>query len=49
MPQLLDKPLIGVSLEERSNDVGVSHVGQLSALPRNASMYSWRVSSSFWQ
>jgi hypothetical protein len=33
----VDKLLIGGSHEERPNDVGVSHVGQLGALPGEAS------------
>jgi hypothetical protein len=35
-PQLVDELLAGGSCEERPNDIGVSHVGQLSALSGEA-------------
>jgi hypothetical protein len=37
VPQLTDELLAGSFREERSNDIRVSHVGQLGALPREAS------------
>jgi hypothetical protein len=33
----MDELLVGGSHEERSNDIGVNHVGQLGALPGEAS------------
>jgi hypothetical protein len=35
-PQFVDELLVGGSHEERPDDIGVSHVGQLGALPEEA-------------
>jgi hypothetical protein len=36
VPQLMDELFVGGSREECPDDIGVSHVGQLGALPGEA-------------